>query len=165
MSSPIAFAGFALLVLAAAGTGARYRPDEWYRTLAKPRWTPPGWLFAPAWSAIYVLYAFAGWLVWREVGFAQGAAALALYALHIALNAMWSPLFFGHHRIGLAWLDAGAMWVTLAGVIALFAPIRPLAAFLLAPYLAWASFAFVLNGAVWRLNRDADNSRGPAQMP
>lgn len=149
------FVGFAAVCVAAASTGAKFGPDEWYRALAKPRWNPPNWLFPPAWTFFYSLLAVSGWLVWREAGFAGAAGALALYGLHLAFNAAWSPLFFGLRRIGLALIDAAAMWVTLVATIVAFAGIDRAAAWLLAPYLVWVSFAFFLNLTILRLNPGA----------
>ena len=148
----LGLAGFFAACLLAATTGAYFRPGVWYRTLRKPSWTPPNWLFPVAWSILYTLIAVAGWLVWRTAGFSGAGLALCAYALHLICNALWSALFFGAHRIGLAFVDVVAMWASLAVTIALFAPISPLAAALLAPYLAWVTFAGALNLDIWRRN-------------
>ena len=145
-------AGSLVVCFAAAAFGARYRPGEWYRALRKPRWNPPARIFAPVWSALYTLMAVAAWLVWRAVG---PGPELALFAVQLALNAAWSWLFFGLRRPGLALADIGALWLALAATVAAFWHVRALAAWLLAPYLAWVTFAVALNAALWRLNRGA----------
>ncbi|WP_246164044.1 TspO/MBR family protein [Blastochloris sulfoviridis] len=154
ITSLLALAGFFALCFAAASTGAKYGPDEWYRSIAKPAWIPPNWAFAPAWMVFYSLLAVAGWLVWREAGIAGAAVPLTLYVLHIFFNGIWSPLFFGWHRVDLALIDAGAMWLSLVATIIAFAQVSTTAAWLLVIYLGWVTFAFLLNLAVLRLNRD-----------
>lgn len=148
----LGFAGFLGACCVAAVTGAYFRPGPWYRDLRKPSWTPPNWLFPVAWTILYVLIATSGWLVWRTAGFSGAGLALGVYGLHLVTNALWSALFFGVHRIDLAFLDVTAMWLTLAVTIALFLPISPLAALLLAPYFAWVTFAGALNLDIWRRN-------------
>ena len=145
-------AGFLIACFLAALTGAYFRPGEWYRTLRKPPWTPPDWIFPIAWSILYLAIAVSGWLVWRSAGFAGAGLALGVYALHLAFNALWSALFFGARRIDLAFADVVAMWLSLAATIVLFAPISVLAAVLLAPYLGWVTFAGALNLDIWRRN-------------
>jgi tryptophan-rich sensory protein len=168
--SLIALGAFATICLAAASTGAKFGPDEWYRTIDKPAWIPPNWAFAPAWTVFYSLLAAAGWLVWREGG---GSAAtplpptlwvpLGLYLLHIITNAVWSPLFFGQHRIDYALIDAAAMWLTVVATIFAFAKISTLATLLMVIYLGWVTFAFLLNLSVLRLNRDRLPDTAPSR--
>lgn len=140
---------FVVLTMAAASFGAMFMPGEWYASLAKPSWTPPGWLFGPVWTVLYIMIAVAGWLVWR----AQGLGALtAAWLVQLLLNAIWSYLMFGRNRIDLALADI----VLLLGTIALFTAAawrvsRP-AALLFVPYVAWVAFATGLNAAIWRLN-------------
>lgn len=152
MTDALGLAGFIAACLLAALSGAYFRPGAWYRTLRKPAWTPPDWLFPIAWSILYLLIALAGWLVWRTAGFSGAGLALGVYSLHLICNALWSALFFGARRIDLAFGDVVAMWISLVLTIALFVPISPLAAALLAPYLAWVTFAGALNLTIWRLN-------------
>jgi tryptophan-rich sensory protein len=99
--------------------------------------------------------ACSGWLVWREAGFAGAALPLAIYALQLIFNAAWTPLFFGLHRVDLGFLDIVLVWLSIIATMALFWPIHLGAALLLAPYLAWVTFAMALNLAVWRLNPTA----------
>ncbi|MFN3232357.1 MAG: TspO/MBR family protein [Alphaproteobacteria bacterium] len=144
---------FLLACAAAASTGIYFRPEEWYRDLNKPSWRPPDWLFGPVWLVLYIMIAVAGWRIWNIAGWEVGAAALTVYGVQLALNALWSGIFFGLRRIGLAVLEIGGLWLAIAATIALFWPIDRTAAYLLVPYLMWASFAGVLNLTIWRLNR------------
>jgi tryptophan-rich sensory protein len=96
------------------------------------------------------MMAVAAWLVWRQVGW---GGALVWFAVQLVLNAAWSPLFFGLHRIDLALLDIVALWVAIAVTLVGFWKVSPGAGWLLVPYLAWVSFATALNFALWRLNR------------
>ena len=98
------------------------------------------------------MIAVAGWLIWREAGFAGAGLPLAVYALQLVLNAAWSPLFFGLHRPDLGFVDIVLVWLSIVTTIALFYPIHVAAALLLVPYLVWVTFATALNFAVWRLN-------------
>jgi translocator protein len=141
--------GFFAACFATAASGAFFTPGAWYEGLRKPWWRPPNWLFGPAWAVLFCCIAVAGWLVWREVGF---GLALAVYAVQLVLNFAWSWLFFGRRRPDLAFWDLAALWVSIVVCIVLFAPISGTAALLFVPYLAWVSFAGVLNLAMWRLN-------------
>ena len=122
---------------------------EWYAALAKPPWTPPGWVFGPVWTVLYPLMAVAGWTVWRE---GRSRIAVLLFLLQLALNAAWPWLFFGRHRPDWAFFDIVALTIVLAATIVAFYRVRRRAALLLVPYLAWVVFAGALNFAVWRLN-------------
>ena len=127
-------------------------PDGWYAALHKPSWNPPAWVFGPAWSLLYILMAVAAWLVWREGGWKTQGRALGLFLLQWLLNALWTPLFFGMHRPGLAFAENVILWLVLAATLASFWRVRKVAGVLLVPYLAWVSFAAALNFTVWRLN-------------
>jgi tryptophan-rich sensory protein len=145
--------GFVGACFLAAATGILFKPGEWYARLRKPSWRPPNWLFAPVWTVLYLMIAFAGWLVWRSAGLGGATTALALYALQLLLNALWTPVFFGLHRLDLGFAVIVALWLGIAATIVAFAPVNGVAALLMIPYLAWVSFASLLNFAVWRLNR------------
>jgi tryptophan-rich sensory protein len=151
---PVLF-GFVGVCFTAALSGALFRPGEWYEHLAKPSWRPPNWLFAPAWTLLYLTIAVAGWLVWRKSGFAGAAMPLGVYLVSLLFNAAWSGLFFGLRRPDLAFLDVALLWLSIAATIAVFAPIAPAASWLLVPYLGWVTFAAALNLAVWRMNSGA----------
>ena len=133
-------------------SGAVFRPGDWYETLNKPPWQPPNWLFAPVWMLLYGMIAVAGWMIWRVAGAEAGAVALGVYGVQLVLNFCWSWIFFGQRRPDLAMLEVVALWLSVAATIALFHPIHPPAAWLLLPYLAWVSFAGVLNFSIWRRN-------------
>jgi len=155
-----ASSGFVLLAFIAAcflaaGTGALFRPGEWYAQLAKPSWRPPNRLFAPVWTVLYFTIAISGWLVWSKVGFAGATLPFAIYALQLFLNAIWTPIFFGLHRPDFGFFDIALLWLSIVATILLFYPIYAAAAWLLLPYLLWVTFAAVLNFAIWRLNRSA----------
>lgn len=142
------FVFFAIVALAAV-TGAKYMPGAWYETLNKPWWTPPNWLFGPAWTVFYIMIAIAGWRVWQAEGF---GLALAVWGLNIGLNAAWSYLMFGQHRIDLALYDAAGMLLTILVFIALAAGVDKIAALLFVPYLVWVSYATALNYTILKLN-------------
>ena len=134
-------------------TGIAFKPGAWYRDLIKPDWNPPSWVFGPAWTTLYTLIGIAVFLVARRSGHPAVPAALTWFFIQLVLNALWTPLFFGLHRPDLALICIGALWVAIVGTIWAFARVRPAAAALLVPYLAWVSFATALNAAIWHLNR------------
>ena len=146
--------GWLALCLAAGALGAVASMDaaNFYGQLARPAWAPPASIFGPVWTVLYVLMAVAAWLVWRIGGFAHARVALVLFLVQLAVNSLWSWLFFAWHRGGSAFLDI----VVLAGLIVAtciaFWRHRPLAGVLLLPYLGWVLFATALNFAVWRAN-------------
>jgi translocator protein len=143
---------FLAVVAAAAVSGAVFMPGEWYASLNKPGWTPPDWLFPPAWTVLYVMIAVAGWLIWSTNG---AGLALVMWALNLVFNALWSWLMFGRHRIGLALADAMAMLITIVGFILLARSLNPTAALLFLPYLGWVIFATALNFEILQRNPSA----------
>jgi tryptophan-rich sensory protein len=148
----LALAGWVVLCFAAATMGGFFPPGEWYASLTKPSWNPPGWVFGPVWTALYAMMAVAAWLVWKRGGWAAQRRPLALFLGQLALNAAWTPLFFGLHRPGLAFAEIVLLWLAIAATLVTFGPVSRVAAWLLAPYLAWVSFAAGLNFTLWRLN-------------
>lgn len=140
---------FLALVGSAALTGAKFMPGAWYETLAKPWWTPPNWLFGPAWTVLYIMIAVAGWRIWETQGLGP---ALCVWLAGLAFNAAWSWLMFGEHRIDLALADAVAMLVSILAFIWLAMPVDRTAALLFVPYLVWVSYATALNLEILRLN-------------
>lgn len=147
--------GLALWVvgsLAAGWVGANFLPGEWYAALTKPAWTPPNLVFAPVWTALYVLMGVAAWLVWRKAGFAGARTALTLFLVQLALNALWSYLFFGVHLLLLAFFEVVVLWLLILTTALSFRRIAPAAAALLIPYLCWVACASALNFELWRLN-------------
>ena len=151
-SQALALFGWLALCFAAAATAVFVSTDGWYAGLQKPSWNPPSWLFGPAWSLLYILMAVAAWLVWREGGWKAQGSALRLFLLQWFLNALWTPLFFGLHRPGLAFAEIILLWLAIAATLWSFWRVRKLAGLLLVPYLAWVTFATVLNFTIWRLN-------------
>ena len=128
---------------------------DWYPTLAKPPITPPDWLFAPVWTTLYLLMGYAAWRIWRRAGFAGAPAALTLFGIQLALNLAWSYLFFGRHWIGAAFAEILVLLAAIVATAVAFARQDRLAAGLMLPYIAWVSFASVLTGWIWALNRAA----------
>ncbi|MEI8315310.1 MAG: TspO/MBR family protein [Verrucomicrobiota bacterium] len=149
----LALGGWVALCFAAAAVGGLCGPGDWYAALQKPAWNPPGWVFGPVWSALYTLMAVAAWLVWQQGGWSKQRQPLLIFSAQLALNAGWTPLFFGWHRPDLALAEIILLWLAIAWTSAAFWRVHRPAAWLLAPYLAWVSFAAVLNGWLWRLNR------------
>lgn len=141
-----------VLCFSAASLGALFTPGEWYAGLDKPAWNPPGWVFGPVWSVLYALMAVAAWLVWKRGGFGAQRVPLSLFLVQLLLNAAWSPVFFGLERPGLAFVVILLLWLAIAATLNAFRPVSRTAAWLLAPYLAWVSFAAVLNAVLWRMN-------------
>ena len=148
---------FAILLaacVAAGSTGSLFPPGEWYRTLNKPPWTPPDWLFPVAWSVLYICMAAAGARV-AMIPTPGAGLAMALWALQIALNGLWTPVFFGLRRIKLGMVVLGALWVAVAlTMIALWQQDR-IAGILFVPYLMWVTTAGALNFAVMQRNPQA----------
>lgn len=145
--------GWLVLTFAAAALGARFLPDEWYRRLNKPAWNPPSSIFAPVWTILYLLMAAAAWLVWRRHGLGGALVPLILFVAQLLLNAGWTWLFFGRHQIRGALIDIAILWVAILTTLISFWRLEPLAGILLLPYLAWVSFAAVLNWTIWQMNR------------
>ena len=137
---------------AALGASASASAGSFYQALTRPSWAPPAWLFGPAWTLLYTLMAVAAWLVWRERGFARARAALSLFIAQLAVNALWTWLFFVWHLGALAFAEIVLLWLLILATLLAFWRIRPLAGVLLLPYLAWVGFAAMLNFAMWRLN-------------
>jgi tryptophan-rich sensory protein len=127
-------------------------PGAWYDSLVKPAWTPPGVVFGPVWTVLYILMGAAAWLVWRRAGFSGATFPLSLFIAQLVLNTLWSYLFFGLKNPGLAFVEIVVLWAAILTVLAGFWRVRPLAGVLLVPYLAWVTFAAGLNLQIWRLN-------------
>jgi len=141
-----------VFVVAAIGAAGSIDSAQFYSGLARPSWAPPSSVFGPVWSVLYLLMGLAAWLVWRQDGFAAARVALILFGAQLALNAIWSWLFFAWHRGALALVDVIVLWVLIVATIVSFWRINPLAGALLIPYLLWVSYATALNYSVWRLN-------------
>ncbi|MBT8130057.1 MAG: tryptophan-rich sensory protein [Gammaproteobacteria bacterium] len=146
--------GWFLVSFAASAVGAvaSIQARSFYGQLAQPAWAPPPWLFGPVWTILYALMAIAAWMVWRSGGFRANRTALSLFLAQLALNALWSWLFFAWHRGALAFVDILLLWLLIVATLVAFWRVRPLAGALLIPYLFWVSFASALNYSVWQLN-------------
>lgn len=147
----LALVGWIALCQAAGAVGALVTSGAWYRDLARPSWAPPGWLFGPVWLTLYTAMAIAAWLVWRGPSGPARTSALTWFGVQLALNAAWSPVFFGLRSLGGGLIVIIALLVAIAITIARFAPRSRLAAGLLVPYLAWVGFATALNAALWSM--------------
>ncbi len=152
MFSIVSLIGWLLICFAAAGIGLRFPPDAWFEHLRKPSWNPPNRLFAPVWTVLYVLMAVAAWRVWEEGGLTQAGLPLALFLLQLALNAAWTWIFFGWHQPRWAFFEIVVLWSAILATLLAFQQQTWIAGLLLVPYLAWVSFAAVLNFTIWRLN-------------
>lgn len=150
----ILFLIFLAACFAAGATGALFPPGPWYDRLHKPRWTPPNWLFPVAWTTLYLAMSYAAALVALSENNGLG---LALWGLQIALNTLWTPVFFGLRRLKHGLYVLVALWVSVAATMVVFFNVAPLAGWLFMPYLAWVSVAGALNYAVWKLNPDAES--------
>ncbi|MBD3278307.1 MAG: tryptophan-rich sensory protein [Candidatus Aegiribacteria sp.] len=152
MKTYLILAGCIVVSLLAGFIGSMFPPGEWYQTLAKPSFNPPGYVFGPVWTVLYILMGVAAWLVIRKVGFANGRVPLMFFGFQLVLNALWSYLFFGRRLIGVAFFEIIVLWVLILVTLILFWRVRRLAGVLMLPYILWVSFASVLNFSLWRLN-------------
>lgn len=150
----VGLAVWLIVTAAAAGIGAMAsaRAGTFYQELSRPEWAPPGSVFGPVWSVLYLLQGIAAWLVWRQGGFPAARTALGLYLAQLALNALWTWLFFAW-RLG-AWpfVEIVVLWALIVATIFAFWRHRPLAAALLIPYLLWVTYASFLTWSIWQRN-------------
>jgi len=144
--------GWLLLVFAVAALGAMasVQAQAFYAQLSKPSWAPPAGVFGPVWSVLYGLMGMAVWLVWRARPAAH--SAFVLFGAQLAVNALWSWLFFAWKQGALAMLDVVVLWVLIAATMRVFWPIHRLAALLLLPYFMWVGFASLLTWVIWQGN-------------
>ena len=131
------------------GTG----DSSWYQELEKPAFQPPGWVFGPTWTLLYTLMGVAAWRVWRRGASTPGVRrGLVLFALQLLLNAVWSPVFFGAHRVDLALVILVALTLLVLATSLVFRRVDRPAFLLMLPYLGWVVFATVLNASILHLN-------------
>jgi tryptophan-rich sensory protein len=146
-----------ILICQAVGLlGARWTAPEiprWYSTLRKPAFNPPSWVFGPVWTLLYLLMAIAAWRILQAPPSALRTAGLSVFAGQLALNFLWSWIFFRRHATGAALAEILTLWIAIAATAILFSRLDSIAAWLLAPYLAWTAFAALLNAAIFRLNK------------
>ncbi len=143
------FATFLVATGAAATTGAMFDPGEWYRGLDKPRWTPPGWVFPLVWTILYLSMAVAAM---RVAQLPDSGQALAFWAAQIAFNTLWTPIFFGLHRMRAALVVMAGLWLSVAATLVAFWQHDRVAGLLFVPYLAWVTVAGALNLSVYLRN-------------
>lgn len=146
-----------IVVEVLGGLGAAITSDQipgWYAGLAKPPGTPPNWLFGPVWGVLYAMMGAAFALVWHYAEPSSAKrSALWCYAVQLVLNLSWTTVFFGMHEMLMGLLILLALLVAIVATIVRFRRLRPLAGWLMAPYLVWVSYATYLNAGYWWLNR------------
>lgn len=142
-------------VAAAIGSIASIQAASFYAQLVRPEWAPPAAWFGPVWTVLYALMGVAAWLVWRVGGFRGARAALTVFLVQLALNALWSWLFFRWKLGAPAFVEIVLLWLLIIATLVAFWRIRKAAAALLVPYLLWVGFAAALSHSVWRLNPGA----------
>jgi tryptophan-rich sensory protein len=142
----------------ASGLGALFMAGDslntWYAQLQKPSFTPPDWVFGPAWTILYLLMAISVFLIWNKgLDYPKVKQSIGLFLIQLALNAIWTPLFFGFHLILPAFIEIIILWFAILVTILAFKRISLRASILLIPYLIWVGYATILNGSMWYLNR------------
>lgn len=150
-----------IMVVTCVGVGylsslfTREGVETWYTTIQKPSFNPPNEVFAPVWSALYVIMGVAAGLVWNRIEQQHDVVkkALTFFWIQLALNALWSYLFFGLHNPLLALIEIVLLWLMIYETFVQFNKVYKIASYLLLPYLAWVTFATVLNASIWWLNR------------
>ncbi|MEZ5356514.1 MAG: TspO/MBR family protein [Bryobacteraceae bacterium] len=151
----LALAGFLLATFLTGGISFLFTTPAipgWYATLAKPSFTPPAAIFAPVWTLLYFLMAIAAWRVWVRPSSTIRSTALMLFWIQLVINFAWSPIFFWQRMIGLALVVIVALWFAIVLTCLQFFRACRVAGSLFVPYLAWVSFAVILNLEIWRLN-------------
>ena len=147
--------GFILVCEGVGAVGGLWTGPEiprWYRTLTKPSFNPPSWIFGPVWTTLYLLMAIAAWLVFNAPESPARTLGLSLFILQLVLNLFWSWIFFRKHAIGAAAIEVAVLWCSIGATTIAFSQVSAVAAFLMVPYLAWVTFASILNASIWRLN-------------
>jgi benzodiazapine receptor len=139
-------------ITAAIGAIASVSAASFYAELVRPSWAPPAWLFGPMWSTLYTLMGVSAWLVWRDRGFAGARGVLTLFIAQLAVNALWSWLFFAWRQGAWSFAEIILLWVMILATLISFYRINRLAGWLLVPYLAWVTLATALTYSVWRAN-------------
>lgn len=148
----VLFVGLCLGVGGLGGAVTAESVNTWYPTLNKPSFNPPNWIFGPVWTTLNILMGVAAWRIWRAADRDTARGPLAVFALQLAVNLGWSVAFFGLRNPGLAVIVVLALDLLVLVTLLMFRRIDRLAAWLLAPYLAWISFATLLNVTIWRIN-------------
>nr|WP_294936297.1 TspO/MBR family protein [uncultured Flavobacterium sp.] len=138
-----------------SGLVIRESVEIWFPTLVKPSFTPPNWVFAPVWSTLYIMMGVAAGLVWNRMETDKGNVrkGLLFFAIQLALNFLWSYLFFGLHNPLVALVELMLLWLMIYETYLQFKKIDKIAGMLLLPYLGWVAFAGILNASIFWLNR------------
>ena len=154
LKSVLGLVGWLALCFAVSAVGAlgSMNAPAFYGQLVQPSWAPPPWLFGPVWTLLYAMMGVAAWLVWRAGGWAKNRLALSLFLIQLALNGLWSWLFFAWQLGAWAMADIAALWVLILLTLIAFWRVRPWAGMLLLPYLLWVGFASALNFNLWQNN-------------
>ena len=145
-----------LLTVGLGSLGGIFTVNEipnWYAGLQKPDFNPPNWLFGPVWTLLYTLMGISVYLIWKQPVSSIRNKALVIFGIQFILNFFWSIIFFKEHALGWALVEIIAMWIFILLTILNFGKLSSLAAWLLVPYISWVSFASLLNGAIWHLNK------------
>ena len=150
--SLICWMGICFAVAGVSGLWTASAVPGWYRTLARPAIAPPDWVFGPVWTLLYAMMAIAAWQVWESAASPLRTWGLALFLVQLILNFAWSLIFFRQHDLGAALAEVVVLWVAIGVTALVFSRVSPAAAWLMATYWAWVTFAAVLNAAFWRLN-------------
>lgn len=138
-----------------SGMVTREAITDWYPTLIKPSFNPPNWIFFPVWTSLYIMMGIAAGLIWNKIEVQKEVVkkALIFFAIQLGLNALWSYLFFGLHNPMLAGLEIIVLWLMIYETYVQFSKINKIAGYLFVPYIAWVSFAAILNLSIWWLNK------------
>jgi benzodiazapine receptor len=150
----VVWVGLCVAVGLISGLLTRRAIPSWYASLRKPSFNPPNWIFAPVWMTLYVLMGVAAWMAWQQPSSQLRTYALVWFAIQLGLNFLWSLIFFRWHAIAGALGEISILWLAILATMVLFWELHPLAGWLMVPYLAWVSFATMLNLGIFRLNRN-----------
>lgn len=155
LKSLITKIGLSSMVCLALGTASGLLTvtgvNTWYATILKPSWNPPNWIFGPVWTILYLLMGASFAFAWHRGG-EKGRTMMKWFFVQFLLNLLWSPVFFYWHNIGLALTVIVFMWMAILMTIFAAGKVKPLAAWLLVPYICWVSFAMILNSTIYMLN-------------
>lgn len=132
--------------------GSYFKPGDWYQELTKPEWTPPGWLFGPVWSILYLSMGIAASIVWNSKRSHRIDIPITVFIIQLVINALWSWIFFGKHTLLYSVIDITLLLIFIIITIFLFYKVNKKAGLILIPYLLWVSFATVLNFNIYLLN-------------
>ena len=143
---------FLMIGFLPALSGFFVRPGEWYASLSRPSFTPPSWVFGPVWTLLYATIGVAGYLAWSNSRPGERALPFTVYGAQLVTNALWTLLFFGLHRMGIALVDIALLFALIVANVLLFLPLSRAAGLLLLPYLLWVGYATALNYSFWRMN-------------